>query len=134
MTIELVGEDEIRHKKGEFHGINCHLCGSRETRIQSSEDPIWIEDKNVKGDFTGYYICYECSHMRDKICHKCGTEQIFKSMRMIKYYDSAGLWTGEYICPSCHNEYNRSYRNRNIVLAHKRRRRICNGCSCSHCS
>ena len=119
MTIELVGDDEIRHKKGKYHGIKCRLCGNTETRTQSNGDPIWVEDKNVKGDFSGYYICYDCHHKRDKICHKCGTEQILKSMRMIKYYDSDGLWTGEYVCPSCHNEYNRSYRNRNIVLTIK---------------
>lgn len=119
MTIELVGDDEIRYKKGKYDCIKCRLCGSSETRIQSNEDPIWIEDKNARGDFTGYYICYQCHYNKDKICHKCGTGQILKSIRMIKYYDDNGLWTGEYICLNCHNEYNRSYRNRNIILTIK---------------
>lgn len=119
MTIELIGDDEIRRKKGEYNGIKCRLCGSSETRIQSNGGPIWVEDKNAKGEFTGYYICYVCGHEIDKICHKCGTGQILKSMRMIKYYDSNGLWTGDYICPSCHNKYNKSYRNRNIILTIK---------------
>jgi len=119
MTIELVGDDEIRHKKGVYDSVRCRLCGSDDTKIQSNGYPIWIEDKNAKGDFTGYYICYGCQYDKDKICHKCGTGQIIKSIRMIKYYDSDGLWTGEYICPSCHNKYNRSYRNRNIVLTIK---------------
>lgn len=119
MTMELVGDDDVRHKKGEYYGVKCRLCGSGETRIQSNGDPIWLEDKNVKGSFTGNYVCYVCGHRRDKICHKCGTGQVLKSMRMIKYYDGNGLWTGEYICPSCNNKHNRSYRNRNVFLTIK---------------
>jgi len=119
MTIELVRDDEIRHKKGEYSYVKCRLCGNGETKIRSNGDPIWIKDKDAKGDFTGYYICYDCRYNRDKICHKCGAEQVLKSIYMIKYYGSDGLWTGKYICPSCQNKYNESYRNRNIILTIK---------------
>lgn len=119
MVIALVGNDETRHKKGNYYGVICRICHGSSTRIRSDGNPIWVEDKNARGEFTGYYICYDCYYNMDKACHKCGIGQILTSIRMIKHYDGNGLWTGEYVCPSCHNEYNRSYRNRNIVLTIK---------------
>lgn len=117
--IDIIDDSEIRHKKGKYGNVKCRLCGSHGTRTQSDGSPIWIDDKDATGNFTGFYICYDCCYNKDKICHKCGSGQIFESMRMIKYYSKNGLWTGEYICISCHNNDQKSYKNRNINLTIK---------------
>lgn len=116
MTIELVGHAEIRHKKGKYQGIICRLCKSDETRTQSNGNPIWIKDKTAKGNWIGQFLCYKCFYEIDKICYKCGSEQIIKSISMLKHYNGNGLWTGKYICQNCHNRSRKDYRNRNIIL------------------
>lgn len=116
MTIKLVENAEIRHRKGEYNGVICRLCKSDETRTQSNGYPIWIKDETAKGNWTGQFLCYQCFYEKDKICYRCGSEQIVKSISMIKHYNGNGLWTGKYICQGCHNRSRKDYRNRNIIL------------------
>lgn len=116
MTVDLIDDSETRHKKGNYSGIKCRLCGSYTTRTQSDSNPIWIDDKDATGDLTGSYICYDCYYNKDKVCYRCGGGKIFESIRMIKHYNSNKLWTGEYVCISCHNKDQKSYKNRNISL------------------
>lgn len=116
MTIKLVKDDEIRYKKGECDNIKCRMCGNSDTRMQTNGEPIWVKDNNVKGKWTGQFLCYKCYYESDKFCYKCGIEQIVSSIGMTKYYDGNGVWTGKYICDSCHYKNKTDHKNKNITL------------------
>ena len=113
MVLELVKDEDIRYnRKSE---IKCRLCKDNKTRIASGGEPIWTRDKNSIGDWTGQFICYDCYYNGDKICNKCGTEQITKSVQMMRYYNR-GIWTGKFLCKDCYNKIKTDYKNRNINL------------------
>lgn len=116
MSIDLVGDGDIRHKKGDYYSVTCRLCKGSETRILSNGEPIWIKDINAQGNWTKQFLCYDCYYNGEKICYKCGIEQIVKSMHMMRHYNGYGLWTGKYICSNCHNRDKKNYRESNITL------------------
>lgn len=99
--IELVKENEIRSNKKD--NKRCRLCGTDYTRTQSN-GPIWIMDRNIKGDWTGQFICYECQYEKDKICYKCGNNKYIDPLiRIAKHYDKEGYWTGKFVCRLCYS-------------------------------
>ncbi len=112
MTLRLIEDDEIRYNKKRYE-IKCRLCKNNDTKILSDGEPLWIKDKDIRGDWTGQFLCYNCYYDIDKVCHKCGTEQITRSSQMHRHYYK-GIWTGKYICQDCHRKDNTDYRNRNI--------------------
>lgn len=114
MTVELVDCTEIRYNKRK-NEIKCRLCKGAETRVSSIGKPIWIRDKNIRGDWIGQYLCYDCYYKQEKVCYRCGAEQIIKSMHMLRHYNR-GTWTGKYICQDCYRKDNEAYKNRNIIL------------------
>lgn len=121
MVIKLICDDEIKHKvyKKTENEVRCRLCGTDITRKKSDRKPIWIKDKDIKGDSTGQFICYSCAYLKEKICHKCGCTKFFinnlsKSYNfMFKHYDENGRWTGKYICRGCF--YKENIKNRNMM-------------------
>ncbi len=110
--LELVKEDDIRYNRNRYT-IKCRLCGTCETKVQSNGSPIWIKDKDYRGEWTNLFICYNCIYENDKHCCKCGAEP---DRYIAKYYDEKGIWTGEYICDSCRHKDVEEYRNRRIRL------------------
>ncbi len=110
--IELVGEDDIRYNRDRYT-IKCRLCGSNETRKQYNGDPIWIKDKNSRGEWTNRFLCYSCSYEESKSCHKCESDT---DKYMTKYYDRKGIWTGKYICDSCQYRETVEFRSGKIEL------------------
>lgn len=115
MTIRLVKEDETRYNK-KRNDIKCRMCKSNETRTQSNGEPIWIKDKNIKGLWTGYFLCYDCAYKIERICYRCGSGEIIKSIQMSKHYNKDGIWTGKYICRSCYHKDYIDHKNKNINL------------------
>lgn len=114
MTLVLVKDEDIRYNKRK-NDIKCRLCKGNETRVASDGEPIWTRDRNIRGDWTGQFLCYQCYYKRDKVCHECGTEQITESVHMFRHY-SRYIWTGKYICQDCYGRNNIDYKNRNIIL------------------
>src|SRR3990167_3365059 len=114
MTLVLVNDEDIRYNKRK-NEIKCRLCKGNKTRIASDGEPIWIRDKNIRWNWTGRFLCYDCYYKKDKICHECGSEQITESVHMFRHY-SKDIWTGKYICRDCYGRKNIDYKNRNIIL------------------
>lgn len=114
MALVLVKDEDIRYNKRK-NEIKCRLCKSNETRITSDGEPIWTRDSDIRGNWTGQFICYQCYYKRDKICHECGTEQITESVRMFRQYHK-DIWTGNFICQDCYGKKSIDYKNRNIIL------------------
>jgi len=112
MALVLVKEDEVRYNKDRYT-IKCRLCDSYNTRSKTNGEPIWIKDKNSRGEWTNQFICYHCTYENNKSCHKCGCDA---DKYTTKYYDNKGIWTGEYICDSCQHKDIDEYRNRHIRL------------------
>lgn len=114
MTLKLVEDNEIRYNKRRYE-IKCRMCRSGETRISSDGEPIWIKDNDIKGDWTGQFLCYTCYYDTEKVCYKCGMVQITRSIKMYRHYHD-GIWTGKYKCRECHEKDIADYRNRNILF------------------
>lgn len=114
MTLELVKDEDIRYNKRK-NEIKCRICRGNETRIVHDGESIWIRDKNIRGDWTGQFLCYNCYYKKDKVCYECGSEQITESVRMFRHYNR-DIWTGKYICQDCYGKNNIDYKNRNIIL------------------
>lgn len=112
MVLRLIDDDEIRYNKKKYE-IKCRLCKNDDTKILSNGEPIWIKDNDIRGDWTGQFLCYNCYYDDDKVCYKCGAEQITKSVQMYRHYYK-GVWIGKYICRDCHRKDRIDYRNRNI--------------------
>ncbi len=114
MALVLVKDEDIRYNKRK-NEIKCRICKCNKTRIASDGEPIWIRDKNIRGDWAGQFLCYQCYYKRDHVCHECGTEQITESVRMFRQYNR-DIWTGNFICQDCYGRNNVDYKNRNIIL------------------
>lgn len=114
MTLELVNDEDIRYNRRK-NEIKCRLCKGNETRITSDGEPIWIRDKNIRGNWTGRFLCYNCYYRKDKTCYECGSEQITESVHMFRHYNN-DIWTGKFICQDCHKRNSIDYKNRNIIL------------------
>jgi hypothetical protein len=114
MTLELVSDEDIRYNKRKSE-IKCRICKGNDTRTASDGEPIWIRDKNIRGDWTGQFLCYNCYYKKDKSCYECGSEQITESVRMFRHYNK-DIWTGKYICQDCYGRNNIDYKNKNIIL------------------
>lgn len=112
MALVLVREDEIRYNKNRYT-IKCRLCESYKTKLKTNGEPIWIKDKNSRGEWTNQFICYSCAYENDKSCHKCGNDT---DKYNTKYYDNKEIWTGKYICDSCQQKEVDEYRSRHIRL------------------
>lgn len=108
-TEEWVCNNCCKKRKGDkvFKGISCRLCKSDNTRNESNGKPIWIKDVDIKKQWTGEFLCYQCSYPI-KICHKCGMSQ-FNVRRMYKYYNNDGYWTGKFLCNKCHTKSKNVY-------------------------
>jgi hypothetical protein len=114
MILELVKDEDIRYNRRK-NEIKCRLCKGNKTRIALDGEPIWIKDKNIRCDWTGHFLCYDCYYKKDKICYECGSEQITESVRMFRHYNG-DIWTGKYICRDCYGRKDIDYKNRNIIL------------------
>lgn len=84
----------------------CRLCKKKETRITNNGKQLWTKDTNFKGEYTGYYLCYDCTYQKNKKCNMCG-----KNKYLVKKYNDNGYFMGEYICQTCLNS---DYRNGNL--------------------
>ncbi len=114
MVIQLIGNDEIRYNRKK-EDIVCRMCKSEKTRISSNGELIWIKEKNIRREWTGQFLCYDCNYNKEKICCKCGAEQIIKSIAMFRHYIK-GIWSGNFICRDCYYKDHEAYKNRNIIL------------------
>lgn len=79
--------------------FKCRLCGSDKTRTMSNGKSIWIKDINIKKEWTGRFLCYQCNYPI-RICHKCGESSHHR--RIHKHFNSDGYWTGKFSCNKCH--------------------------------
>lgn len=114
MTLKLVSDEDIRYSKRR-NNIKCRLCKRDYTKTTSYGEPIWIKDRNMIGNWTGQFLCYECYYKRDKICYECGTEQITRYVKMFRHYKK-NIWTGNFICKDCYAKKAIDYKNKNIIL------------------
>src|SRR3990167_10373508 len=111
MVLTLVKEDDVRYNRDRYT-IKCRLCGSYKTRVRVNGEPIWIKDKNSRGEWTNHFICYSCTYEIDKVCCKCGRD----TYNCIRYYNNNGMWSGNFICDYCTSKDVDEYRNRRIRL------------------
>lgn len=102
--LEPIKDEERSHKMDFQHPkvIRCRMCKSDTTRILSNGNPIWIRDKDIKGDLTGSFLCYRCAYDSEKACYKCGV--IGSLVQMTKRYNDDGAWTGTYMCVRCRHK------------------------------
>ena len=110
--LKLVNEDEVRYNKDRYT-IKCRLCDSYETKTRSDGEPIWIKDKNSKGEWTNKFMCYRCAYERSKSCYRCESDN---DKYITKYYDDQGIWTGKYICDACQHKETAEFRSERIQL------------------
>jgi len=69
----LLEKMKLRYNKNRYT-IKCRLCESYKTKLKTNGEPIWIKDKNSRGEWTNKFICYNCAYENDKSCHKCGND------------------------------------------------------------
>lgn len=115
--LEVIDSADISYKtKSKNKMIICRLCKSGETRSESDGNPIWTKDVDSHGTFTGSYLCYKCTFGLEKICCKCGTDDIDR--QMTKCYEDDGYWYGRFLCDGCSanmREKKKAYcRNKNL--------------------
>lgn len=103
IMLEVIKDEERSHKMDfrDAKSVKCRMCKSDNTRT-SSNGPIWAKDKDIKGDWTGRYLCYRCAYEGEKVCYRCGVIESLVSI--VKHYNDEGLWIGNYICTKCRSK------------------------------